>query len=172
MSKLDSTKPEVKSVDEQLQDVVLLEKQADLKIKLAKLREIDGQEEIRKRNAETAESSLKDFNHQQALEKYNCTHLKGGRDGNGRYDTGDDNRNHSVFINRYPSGERVVHCTRCQAEWHPGDTTDYLIRDGRKVSNPTRKSYQEALKMAAQSTNRESSSITFTITKNEVASVS
>lgn len=154
-------------IDAQLADISLKEREADLRIKQAKLAEIEQREHRIKAQNATREASLKEFNAVQRQEKMACNHMKGGTDGNAKIGTGDAQNNFSVFINRYPNGERVVHCTRCQMEWHPGDTGEYLVRWGRKIKNPTGISYKHALVMASRSTNKESSAIQFSIVKNE-----
>src|SRR5712664_1428588 len=91
-----------RSIDEQLAEANLLEKKADLKIKLAKLKEIDDAEEHVRLTSAMRESSLKDFNAEQEGVKFNCTNMKGGMDGDGKHYSGDDVKNHCVHINRYP----------------------------------------------------------------------
>jgi len=164
-----------KSIDEQLAEVTLEEKRADLKIKRAKLKELEDAEEKQIMTAEEREAALADFNAKQDGEKYNCTHMKGGMDGEGKYSTGDDNKNHCVLINRDPVGTRFVLCSRCQSCWFPGDTREkwvggsaaaYYSKKRVYVRNPNGKSYEDALKMAAQSNNRAMSGITFDIVRN------
>jgi hypothetical protein len=154
-------------IDQELAEISLREREADLRIKKAKLAEIDLLEETRRNAALVQAASLRDFNASQRQEKINCNHMKGGTDGQGRIGTGDANTNFCLHVHRYPMGERIVLCTRCQFDWHPGDQGEYIIRNGRKIKNPTGISYKNALQMAAKSTNKESSSIQFTITKNE-----
>jgi hypothetical protein len=153
-------------IDAQLAEITLREREADLRIKMAKLAEIELNESTRKNQALIQCTSLKDFNNAQRAEKYACNHCKGGIDGQGKIGTGDATSNFCLHINTYPMGERVILCTRCQFEWHPGDQGEYIIRNGRKVKNPTGISYKHALVMAAKTTNKPSSSIIFTITQN------
>ena len=162
------TQPAVNDVDAQLAAAALEEKKLDLEIKQHNVDNMKREKESRARTNEAKVKGLKDFNASQRSETQRCNHRKGGVDGSGRLGTGDSDR-FSVYIFRYPMGERVVHCSRCQAEWHPGDTHEYLIRAGRKIKNPTGISYANALAMAAKSNNREGSAIQFTVTKGEAA---
>lgn len=168
MSEQDATlEPKAKKVSkaDRLEEISIQEKELDLEIKQANVEKLKADKERKTRiNAQRA-SSLSEFNFQQREEKRRCNHLKGGIDGDGKLGTGDGKP--SVFLFRYPMGERVAHCSRCQAEWHPGDKAEYLVRFGRKVKNPTGMGYEHALVMAAKSNNREGSSIQFTITKLE-----
>lgn len=162
------------SIDEQLAEATLLEKKADLKIKLAKLKELDAADAKKEMTAEMREEALEDFNAKQDGEKSSCNHMKGGMDGEGKLGTGDDNKNHCVVLNRDPIGTTYALCTRCQGNWFPGDTREvwaftaanFYAKKRIKFRNPTGKSYEDALRMAAQSNNRQMSSITFEIRKN------
>ena len=67
-----------------------------------------------------------------------CTHLKGGKGDDLANNNGDgDKGGHSVIKHLAEWGERMVKCTRCFAEWWPGDTEE---------NHPTGISYATALR--------------------------
>lgn len=98
-----------------------------------------------------------------------CKHLKGGR---GR--TRGQQRDPSVYHHTFTDGTRVIKCQLCQARWLPGDTAEYLSRNGSKIPNWTRIGWAEAAEMCEDSSNKSSSSerfgnakVTGTVPKNE-----
>jgi hypothetical protein len=85
-----------------------------------------------------------------------CRHLKGGK-GRQRGQQKDWNVYHHVFT------DRSVHikCNGCGARWLPGDTDEYLTRNGSKIPNWTGIGWKRAQDMAEDSSNRPSSSERF-----------
>jgi hypothetical protein len=164
--------PEVKKqqsaaqVEAALKAVEIEEKQLDLEIKRENVARLRNDRATKENRAKTREATLQEFNKNLANTHRNCKHMKGGTDVAQNLQAGGDNAsNYSVHIFKLPTGERIVLCTRCQMEWHAGDPSEYLIRFGRKIPNPTKLSYKHALVMASRSTNKESASVQFNRTK-------
>jgi hypothetical protein len=86
----------------------------------------------------------------------NCKHLKGGK---GR--TRGQQRDPSVYPHTFTDGKIVIKCTLCGARWLPGDTDEYLTRNGSKIPNWTGIGWRRAQEMAEDSSNKASSSERF-----------
>lgn len=86
----------------------------------------------------------------------NCKHLKGGK---GR--TRAQQRDPSVYAHTFTDGSIVIKCQLCSARWLPGDTDEYLTRNGSKIPNWTEIGWRRAQEMAEESSNRSSSSERF-----------
>jgi hypothetical protein len=86
----------------------------------------------------------------------NCKHLKGGK---GR--TRGQQRDPSVFPHTFTDGTIVIKCQLCSARWLPGDTDEYLTRNGSKIPNWTGIGWRRAQEMAEDSSNKASSSERF-----------
>ena len=85
-----------------------------------------------------------------------CRHLKGG---SGRQ-RGQQKDPH-VYLHTFTGGERVIKCNLCFARWLPGDTKDYLTRNGSKIPNWTKIGWDEAAEMVLDSSNKQSASERF-----------
>ncbi len=86
----------------------------------------------------------------------NCKHLKGGK---GR--TRGQQRDPAVYPHTYTDGKIVIKCVLCGARWLPGDTDEYLTRNGSKIPNWTNIGWRRAQEMAEDSSNKASSSERF-----------
>jgi hypothetical protein len=85
-----------------------------------------------------------------------CRHLKGGK-GRSRGQQKDP----SVYLHTFTNSDRVIKCQLCSARWLPGDTTEYLTRNGSKIPNWTHIGWPEAFEMCADSSNKASASERF-----------
>lgn len=85
-----------------------------------------------------------------------CRHLKGGK-GRQRGQQRDPAVFHHIFTDR----TQVIKCNLCAARWLPGDTDEYLTRNGSKIPNWTGIGWKRAQDMAEDSSNRPSSSERF-----------
>ncbi len=85
-----------------------------------------------------------------------CKHLKGGK-GRQRAQAKDPAVYHHIFTDR----TQVIKCQLCGARWMPGDTDEYLTRNGSKIPNWTGIGWRRASEMAEDSSNRPSSSERF-----------
>jgi hypothetical protein len=85
---------------------------------------------------EDAEKSLEEGRLHQAQIQRNCTHRKGGKGDDLVNNVGSD-PNFSIIKHQYPWGEWSVLCTRCFADWRPGDTPE---------SHPSGIGFEEAFK--------------------------
>lgn len=83
-----------------------------------------------------------------------CKHRKGGTQ------VKDSRLDYNVGTHVYPDGTTIITCLTCHAKWRKGDTKEYFLRKGRKISNHTHIGWAEAVGMYQQSTN--------TITKSEI----
>lgn len=86
----------------------------------------------------------------------NCKHLKGG---SGR--TRGQQRDPAVYPHTFTDGTTVIKCHLCSARWLPGDTDEYLTRNGSKIPNWTGIGWRRAQEMAEDSSNKPSSSERF-----------
>ena len=97
-----------------------------------------------------------------------CKHLKGGK-GRQRGQQKDP----AVYSHIFTDRTQVIKCQLCSARWLPGDTDEYLTRNGNKIPNWTGIGWRRAVEMAEDSSNRPSSSERFseqaqgTMPKNE-----
>lgn len=85
-----------------------------------------------------------------------CRHLKGGK---GR--TRAQQKDPSVYLHTFTGGERVIKCQLCSARWLPGDTDEYLTRNGSKIPNWTNIGWARAVEMVEDSSNKQSASERF-----------
>lgn len=91
-----------------------------------------------------------------------CNHLKGSENAKLRMKSGGDD--YLVYLHTFISGDQVVKCNKCSMRWRPGDTREFLIKNGKKVFNHTMSqdghpiSWQDALMMCNKSSNTPSSS--------------
>lgn len=86
----------------------------------------------------------------------NCKHLKGGR---GR--TRGQQRDPAVYAHTFTNGDIVIKCQLCSARWLPGDTDEFLKRNGSAIPNWTGIGWRRAQEMAEDSSNKSSSSERF-----------
>jgi hypothetical protein len=82
-----------------------------------------------------------------------CTHLKGGKV---KSKTGI--KDYALFHHTYIDKQQIIGCFVCKMRWKPGDTVEYLVRNGRKKANHTRIGWFEALELFGQSSNTPSMS--------------
>ncbi len=88
------------------------------------------------------------------LKQARCKHLKGGKKG-----PKNQNKDYALFSHTFIDASSFVKCNICGMKWRPGDTVDYLVRNGKKISNHTHMGYNEvALLLSDSSTNTASSS--------------
>lgn len=106
---------------------------------------------------EDAEQSLEEGRIHQANIQRNCNHLKGGKGDDLINNKGSD-ANHSIFRHQYPWGEWSVLCTRCFADWRPGDTAE---------THPTGIGFEEAFRFSTD--NEDSGSAQFLLPPSRVA---
>jgi hypothetical protein len=85
-----------------------------------------------------------------------CRHLKGGK-GRQRGQQRDPAVYHHIFTDR----TQVIKCNLCGARWLPGDTDEYLTRNGNKIPNWTGIGWRRAYEMCEDSSNKPSSSERF-----------
>ncbi len=85
-----------------------------------------------------------------------CKHLKGGK---GR--VRGQQKDPAVYLHTFTKGDRVIKCTLCGARWMPGDTDEYLTRNGSKIPNWTNIGWARAVEMAEDSSNKPSASERF-----------
>jgi len=85
-----------------------------------------------------------------------CRHLKGGK---GRQRN--QQRDPAVYHHTFTNGAVQIKCTLCKARWMPGDTDEYLTRNGSKIPNWTGIGWGKAKEMAEDSSNKSSSSERF-----------
>lgn len=90
-----------------------------------------------------------------------CKHLKGGT-GRQRAQAKDP----AVYLHIFTDRTQVIKCTLCGARWLPGDTDEYLTRNGSKMPNWTGIGWRRAWEMAEDSSNKMSSSERFADTKS------
>lgn len=86
----------------------------------------------------------------------NCKHLKGGK---GR--TRGQQRDPAVYAHTFTGGDIVIKCHLCGARWLPGDTDEFLKRNGSAIPNWTGIGWRRAQEMAEDSSNKSSSSERF-----------
>jgi hypothetical protein len=85
-----------------------------------------------------------------------CKHLKGGA-GRNRGQQKDP----AVYSHIFTDRTQVIKCQLCGARWLPGDTDEYLTRNGSKIPNWTGIGWRRAVEMAEDSSNKPSSSERF-----------
>ncbi len=85
-----------------------------------------------------------------------CKHLKGGK-GRSRGQQKDP----AVYSHIFTDRTQVIKCQLCSARWLPGDTDEYLTRNGSKIPNWTGIGWRRAVEMAEDSSNKPSSSERF-----------
>lgn len=126
---------------------ILIQQQARLAIK-------DQQEdEAKKARDKQREKNAQDHTAKDLLRQARCTHLKGGRKG-----PRSQVRDYAVYLHTFIDSKYSIKCFICKMEWKIKDTTEFLFRKGKKVSNHTRTGWFEASKMLEQTTNTPSSS--------------
>ena len=121
----------------------LAKKEADLEIAL------QARDEQRKRDSESY--TINKIETQKA-----CKHLKGGKSR-----TRNQQKDPNVYLHTFTDGKKVIKCHGCGARWFPGDTSEYLTRNGSKMLNWTRIGWREAYDMVEDSSNKASSSEIF-----------
>lgn len=82
------------------------------------------------------------------LRQARCRHLKGATS-TAKNPTIDYAVAQHTFIN----ADTYIRCQICGVRWKPEDTAEFLVRNGRKISNHTKIGWREACNMTAQSTN-------------------
>lgn len=82
-----------------------------------------------------------------------CRHLKGGKTrqrGN--------QKDYNVYSHRFADGKVQIKCNDCAAKWFPGDTREYLKRNGMTIPNWTEIGWRDAVLMCEESSNKPSAS--------------
>lgn len=75
----------------------------------------------------------------------------------------------AIMFHRFIDGSMVIKCLLCQSRWKPGDTKEFLIRNGgKKIPNHTRLSWEDAVALTYKSTNTMTSSETLLGLANRV----
>jgi len=69
----------------------------------------------------------------------------------------------NVMMHTFVDGNAVIKCLTCGAKWKGGsgaqnDTREFLFRNGKKIPNHTKLSWEDALQLVQKSTNQPSSS--------------
>ena len=100
----------------------------------------------RDRNAKDQDSKI-------LLKQARCKHLKGGKRG-----PKTQNKDYAVYQHQFIDFIEYIRCCICGMKWFPRDTVEYLLRNGRKISNHTKIGWREACAMCDASTNTLSTS--------------
>jgi hypothetical protein len=95
-----------------------------------------------------------------------CNHLKGKGRKSGRHENiyAERLNDPNVYLHTFIDGTAVIRCLTCGAKWKGGsgaaqnDTSEFLFRNGKKVPNHTKLSWEDALRLVQKSTNQPSSS--------------
>lgn len=87
------------------------------------------------------------------LKQARCKHLKGGKKG-----PKTQQKDYAVAPHTFPNAETVIRCHICGMRWRVNDTAEWLLRNGKKISNHTKIGWREAVQMCDQSTNTASMS--------------
>jgi len=66
----------------------------------------------------------------------------------------------AIMFHRFIDGSMVIKCLLCQSRWKPGDTKEFLTRNGKKIPNHTSISWEDAVALSHKSTNTMTSSET------------
>ncbi len=85
-----------------------------------------------------------------------CKHLKGGKSRQRG-----QQKDPAVYLHTFTKGDRVIKCQLCGARWLPGDTEEYLTRNGSKIPNWTGIGWARAIEMVEDSSNKPSASERF-----------
>lgn len=109
-------------------------------------------EHAKRVNRARAEASNENFKARQ-LRQAKCAHLKGGK-----IKRPGQSKDFSLYYHRFIDGSERVQCFICSANWMPGDTKKWIYRNNEWQPNPSSKSWDDALAMLAESTNKPSSS--------------
>lgn len=60
----------------------------------------------------------------------------------------------AIYVHQLPSGAFIAGCRSvCQMIWRQGDTREYIFRNNKKLPNPTRMSFEDAIQASASSNN-------------------
>ena len=111
------------------------------------------EEEARKtRDAQRAKNA-QDHTAKDLLRQARCTHLKGGRKG-----PRSQVRDYAVYIHTFIDAHYEIRCFICKMIWKINDTSEFLMRRGKKIANHTKMGWFEASKLLEQTTNTPSSS--------------
>src|SRR5258708_18051147 len=113
----------------------------------------------RQARAEAAEATEKQNLYNLLKLQAKCTHMKGKGKRTGRLEAqyADKLNDPNVSMHTFIDGKAVIKCLSCGAKWKQDDTREYLVRDGKKIPNVTRKGWEEALQLVQISTNQPSS---------------
>lgn len=103
-----------------------------------------------------AEYVIKEKNNIQNI----CTHKKGGRGIKGhRVD-------YAVYYHTFTDQSAYIRCQICGMKWRKQDTSEFLVRSGKKVPNHTGIGWDRAMQMFGESTNKASASEISTAAQN------
>ena len=87
------------------------------------------------------------------LDQARCKHKKGGKRG-----PKTQNVDYALGQHTFITAETVIRCLICGMKWHKHDTVEYLLRNGRKISNHTHLGWNEVVNMLGQSSNTPTTS--------------
>lgn len=97
--------------------------------------------------------NAKDQDSKALLKQARCKHLKGGKRG-----PKTQNKDYAVYQHVFVNFSTYIRCRICGMKWYPQDTVEYLMRNGRKISNHTKIGWREAIAMTDASTDTISKS--------------
>jgi len=97
--------------------------------------------------------NAKDQDAKSLVKQARCKHLKGGKKG-----PKTQNKDYAVYQHVFIAFTTYIRCRICGMKWFPQDTIDYLMRNGKKISNHTKIGWREAVAMTDASTDTMSKS--------------
>ena len=112
--------------------------------------EIENQNEAR---AKQRAFNAKNRNEKSFAKQQRCKHLKGGKV---KSKTGV--KDYALFHHTYIDKSQLVGCFICKMRWKPGDTPEYLVRNGRRIRNHTKIGWLEVNQLFSDSSNTPSMS--------------
>jgi hypothetical protein len=107
---------------------------------------------LAQRNKKRAENN-REHDSRLLLRQARCRHLKGATS-TAKNPTID----YAVYQHTFINADTYIRCQICGARWRPEDTVEFLVRNGRKISNHTKIGWREASNMLQQSTNTKTMS--------------
>ncbi len=89
-----------------------------------------------------------------------CKHIKGLGKRTGKHEAQYANRvdDPNVMMHVFVDGSAVIKCLSCNARWKKDDTSEFLLRNGKKLPNVTKLSWTDALSLVEKSSNTMTSS--------------
>jgi len=111
------------------------------------IQRIEQRDKQRKLNA-------REFDRTRLLTQAQCKHQKGLGKGSIKGPVVD----YAVYLHTFIDHSQTIKCRICKMSWRPGDTKEFLMINGKQVTNHTKVGWGEAVEMTKQSTDKESSS--------------